>query len=477
MSTGGQKNEASSPSTGLRGGILERFGLELARMSERWLPEPLVFALVSVVVVFLFGVAIGEHPESLAIQGGKSFWALVPFTMQMAMVIIGGYVVASSPPVYWVIGRLALVPRTGRGAVAMIAAFSMITALVSWGFSLIFSGLLVRELSRRVKGMDYRSAGAAAYLGLGPVWALGLSSSAALMMTTRSSIPPQLFAISGLIPLTQTLFIWPTLVMVTTLICVSTAIAYWSSPLPERARTAEDLGLQFEPISTEIESRSRPGEWLDYSPILPILVGALLAWYLMDLFGSSPAGLRSALDLNTYNLAFMTIGLIFHWQPRRFLRAVNNSVPAVGGVLVQFPFYAVIFGMIAGTGIARWLANVFVSFSSPRTFPLYVALYSATLGVFIPSGGSKWVIEAPYVLLAAVEHHINLGWVVQIYNASEALPNLLNPFWMLPLLTILRLKARDLIGYSVLQLLAQMPVVILLCWLLARYIPFVAPGT
>jgi len=87
------------------------------------------------------------------------------------------------------------------------------------------------------------------------------------------------------------------------------------------------------------------------------------------------------------------------------------------------------------------------------------------------------VIEAPYVLLAAVEHHINLGWVVQIYNASEALPNLLNPFWMLPLLTILRLKARDLIGYSVLQLLAQMPVVILLCWLLARYIPFVAPGT
>jgi short-chain fatty acids transporter len=154
---------------------------------------------------------------------------------------------------------------------------------------------------------------------------------------------------------------------------------------------------------------------------------------------------------------------------------VAQSVPATGGVLIQFPFYAVIFGMIVGTGINKWLADLFVAITTKETYSLLVAVYSAVLGVFIPSGGSKWVIEAPYVLQAAVQHGVNLGWVVQIYNAAEALPNLLNPFWMLPLLGILHMKARDLVGYSVLQMLIHIPLVFFLCWYFALTIPYVAP--
>src|SRR5262249_7535111 len=158
-------------------------------------------------------------------------------------------------------------------------------------------------------------------------------------------------------------------------------------------------------------------------------------------------------DLNTYNLIFITAGLLLHWRPKHFLRAVTDSVPATAGVLIQFPFYAVIFGMISGTIISDKLASLFVRVSTPGSYPLLVAVYSAVLGIFIPSGGSKWVIEAPYVLQAANTLHVHLGWVVQIYNASEALPNLVNPFWMLPLLGMLKLKARDIVGYGVLQML------------------------
>jgi short-chain fatty acids transporter len=411
----------------------------------------------------------------LAIEGGKSFWVLVPFTMQMAMIIIGGYVVASSPPVYRLIQALATIPKTGRGAIGCVAVFSMLSSLISWGFSLIFSGLLVRELSRRVRGMDYRAAGAAGYLGLGAVWALGLSSSAALMMATKGAIPPKLYDISGLIPLTQTLFIWPNFWVAFLLILLSTAIAYWSAPSPERAKTAEDFGLKFEPVDMSIEPRKKPGEWLEYSPLLTILIAALLGWYLVDVFKTSPTGALAAHDLNTYNLIFITLGMILHWRPKRFLRAVSQSVPATGGVLIQFPFYAVIFGMIVGTGISKWLADLFTAVTTHGTYPLLVTLYSAILGVFIPSGGSKWVIEAPYVLQAAVQHQVNLGWVVQIYNAAEALPNLLNPFWMLPLLGMLHVKARDLVGYSALQMILHIPLVFFLCWLFAQYIPFVPP--
>jgi short-chain fatty acids transporter len=467
-----EKKEAVSEQ---KEGFFEKAGLWLAEWSEKWFPDALVFALMGIVIVFCFGLLIGESPSKLAIEGGKSFWVLIPFTMQMAMIVIGGFVVATSPPVYRLIQALASVPKTGRGAIAFVAVFSMVTSLISWGFSLIFSGLLVRELTNKVKGMDYRAAGAAAYLGLGAVWALGLSSSAALMMATKGSIPPKLFEISGLIPLTQTLFIWPTFWTALILILLSTAIAYWSAPSPERAKTAEAFGLKFESEKMELEPRKKPGEWLEYSPALTVLVAGLLAWYLVFLFQNSPTGALAALDLNTYNLIFITVGMLLHWRPKRFLKSVAESVPAVGGVLIQFPFYAVIFGMIAGTGITKWLADAFVSISTPGTYPLLVAFYSAVLGVFIPSGGSKWVIEATYVLQAAIQQQCNLGWVVQIYNAAEALPNLLNPFWMLPLLGILQVKARDLVGYSALQLFIHIPVVFFLCWFFAQYIPFIPP--
>jgi short-chain fatty acids transporter len=456
-------------------GALERFGLWLAAWSEKWFPDAWVFALVGIVVVFCFGLLIGESPSKLALEGGKSFWILIPFTMQMALIIIGGYVVATTPAVYAIIQKVAGITTKPRVAIAWIAFFSMATSLISWGLSLIFSGLLVREMSRKIKGLDYRAAGAAAYLGLGAVWALGFSSSAALMMATKGSIPPKLFEISGLIPLTQTLIIWPNFLTILILLVVSIAIAYYSAPKPERAKTAEDFGLKFEPVDMKMEPRLKPGEWLEYSPLLIILVGGMLVWYLIDLFQKAPTGPLAALDLNNYNLIFITVGMILHWRPKRFLKAVAQSVPATGGVLIQFPFYAVIFGMIVGTGINKWLADFFVAITTPNTYSLLVAAYSAVLGVFIPSGGSKWVIEAPYVLQAAIEHQVNLGWVVQIYNAAEALPNLLNPFWMLPLLGILHLRARDLVGYSVLQMLIHIPIVFFLCWLFAQYIPFVPP--
>jgi short-chain fatty acids transporter len=456
-------------------GRLARFGLTLAQWSERWFPDPLVFAFMGIVFVFLTGVALGEGATKLAIQGGRSFWALIPFTMQMVMIIIGGYVVASTPAVYGFIRWLAGIPKTPRSAIALVALFSMVTSLISWGLSLIFSGLYVRELSNRVQGMDYRAAGAAAYLGTGSVWALGLSSSAALLMATKASIPPALFETSGLIPLTQTLFLWQSIVTAIVLIGVSVVVAYFSAPSAENAKTAEDFGVSYRPIDTRLEPSGKPGEWFEYSPLLTILVVLLLGWYLVDLFRNSPQGALAALDLNTYNLIFITLGLLLHWRPKRFLQAVGNAVPATGGVLVQFPFYAVIFGLIAGTGISGWLAQLFARVTTQSTYPLLVALYSAVLGVFVPSGGSKWVMEAPYVLQAANLQRVHLGWVVQIYNAAEALPNLINPFWMLPLLGLLRMKARDLVGYGTLQLMVHIPIVFFLCWYFARTIPYLAP--
>ena len=222
-------------------GWLARAGSRIADACERWFPDAFVFALAAIVVVFLGGLGLGIAPQKLAVEFGNGFWSLVNFTMQMALIIIGGFVVATSPPVARLTARLASIPKTPRGAVAFVAAFSMITSLLSWGLSLIFTGLLVRQILRRLPGVDYRAIGAAAYLGLGSVWALGLSSSSALMQATRSAIPPSLLPITGVIPLSQTIFLWQSITMAVVLIAVSIAIAWYSAPPAHRAKRAPEM--------------------------------------------------------------------------------------------------------------------------------------------------------------------------------------------------------------------------------------------
>lgn len=450
-----------------------RFGIALADLAERWFPDALVFAMIAIVVVFLAGLFLGSTAGELVKDFGEGFWQLIPFTLQMTMVIVGGYVVAVSPPIARVIRRLANIPKTPRGAVAFVAFFASMSALVSWGFSLVFSGLLVRELAQRVR-MDYRAAGAAAYLGAGSVWALGLSSSAALLMSTRDSIPPALFKISGVIPLTATIFTWQSVALTAVLIAVSVAIAYLSAPTADRAKVAEACGATFEPPALELAKRHMPGEWLEYHWILSLMICAIGFGYLAQVFFAK--GALAALDLNTYNFLFLMLGMLLHRSPRAFIKAVTNSVPATAGVLIQFPFYAGIFGLMTKSPMSTQLAHSFVRISTPGSYPLLVSVYSAVLGFFVPSGGSKWLIEAPYVLDAANQLHVNLGWVVQIYNAAEALPNLVNPFWMLPVLGLLNVKARELVGYSVLQLLVHFPIVLFLLWLFARTLPYFPPS-
>src|SRR2546422_1650584 len=184
-----------------------RLGLAISDWTERWFPDAFVFALVGIVVVFVAGLLLGRSPAQMTRYFGGGFWSLIPFTMQMALIVVFGYVVAVSPPVYRLVQRLATIPKGPRAAVAWIALFSTVSSLLSWGFSLVFSGLLVREVVRRVPGTDYRAAGAAGYLGLGSVWALGLSSSAAQLMATNGSIHASLQPISGVLPFSTTTFL------------------------------------------------------------------------------------------------------------------------------------------------------------------------------------------------------------------------------------------------------------------------------
>jgi short-chain fatty acids transporter len=168
----------------------------------------------------------------------------------------------------------------------------------------------------------------------------------------------------------------------------------------------------------------------------------------------------------------LLVGMLLHWTPARLMRAVRAATPATWGVLLQFPFYAAIAGMIATTKLNDRIAHLFVSVSSPTTFPALMSGYSAALGVFVPSGGSKWVIEAPYVLKAAHELHVHIGWVVACYDLGEAVANLVQPFWMLPVLALLGLRARDVMGFTFMVFVVLLPLVLVLTTLLGRTLAY-----
>ena len=461
-------------------GRLSRIALALTRLAERWLPDAFVFALAATVIVFVAGLAIGVPAGQLVTAWGTSFPDLLAFAMQMALVIVTGYVVATARPVRRAIDGLARLPRSARGAVALVAAFAMASSWINWGFSLVFSAVLARAIARRFardhRRVDYRALGAASLLGVGSIWAQGLSGSAALQMATPGALPPKIRAVienggvipGGLVSFAHTVFLWQSLASVAIEIVVVTLVMWLAAPSESSARDAATLGVALDDPDAPEPPPSTPGEKIEHSPILTIAIVALGAVYLARTF----AGGLTTLTVNTINLALLLVGMLLHWTHARLMRAVRDAVPATWGVILQFPFYAAIAGMIAATKLNDRIAHLFVSVSSARTFPALMSAYSAALGVFVPSGGSKWVIEAPYVIKAAHELRVHIGWVVACYDLGEAVANLVQPFWMLPVLALLGLRARDVMGYTFLVFLVLLPLVLILTTLLGTTLAY-----
>ncbi|TFD26364.1 short-chain fatty acid transporter [Cryobacterium cryoconiti] len=460
---------------------LARVAQSMARWTEKWFPDAYVFALGGVIIVAIAALANGSSPVAVVTAFGDGFWDLTAFTLQMAMVVLTGYVVATSAPVARLINKLAAVPQTAATAVSFVALLSMSVSFLNWGLSLVFAGLLARAIARRVDlRVDYRALGAAAFMGLGAVWALGLSSSAAQLQATATSLPPELLKVTGVLDFGTTIFTWQSLVLLAVMMALTVTVAHLSAPRGVAIRTAAELEVSLDDQPEPTQARTRPGEWLEFHWILPAILGLMTLGWLVAQFLTKPF-LTVISSLNGYLLVFLVLGLVLHKTPRNFLQAVTKAVPATAGILVQFPLYAAMAAVLTravgsdGLTVSEHLAEFFTSLGGGGGFAVIIAIYTAILGIFVPSGGGKWLVEAPYVMQAATDVQMNLGWTVQIYNVAEALPNLINPFFMLPLLAVLKLRARDLVGFTSLQFLFHLPVVLLLVWLLGMTFSFVEP--
>jgi short-chain fatty acids transporter len=430
-------------------GLLPRLADGLARASARYVPDSFSIACLLTLVTLAMGMVLGgAGPWECVTAWGRGFWELLAFAMQIVVVIFAGYLVAVSPVVTRLLGWLTGVPRTPRQAIAWTAFLSMVICWVNWGLGLIASAVLVRAMCRRHPDADYRLLVAVAYLGMGATFHAGPSGSVPLLLATPGSFMIKDGLIDAPIPLSATVFTPLNLALTAVVVLGLSAFVVLLHPRPERTVRAdpETLGSVegFTPPAPPPEPT--PADRVMFNPVLHRLIGGMGLLYM----GAQVRSTGLNLTLDSVNLLFLCLGIFLHPTPASLLKAAEEAARPLHGVVLQFPLYAGIYGIIKGTGLASVLASAFLTVATPRTFPLLVFWYSAVLDYFVPSGGGKWAIEALYVLKAGRELGVPPAEVAMAYSYGDMATNIIQPFWAIPLLSVARLDFRDILGFEIL---------------------------
>lgn len=419
------------------------------RIMQRYLPDPFLFVIILTFVVFGLALMFTDSgPYQLVQQWGNGFWGLLSFTMQMVLVLVTGHVLASSQIFKKGLGSLASFAKTPGQAIVIVTFVSMIASLINWGFGLVIGALFAKELAKRVKNVDYRLLIASAYSGF-LVWHGGISGSIPLTIATPGHFTEDII---GTIPTSETIFSTFNMVIVLGLLIFIPIINRLSMPSKEQTITVDPALLQDDIQATAIEKEAlTPADKLENSKLLSLLIGLVGLAFLFYYFATN--GFK--LNLDIVNFLFLFLGILFHGTPRLFLDAVLNAVKGTSGIIIQFPFYAGLMGVMTASGLAAIISNAAISISNEITFPMLAFISAGVVNFFVPSGGGQWAVQGPIMLDAATQLGASLPKTAMAVAWGDAWTNMIQPFWALPALAIAGLKAKDIMGYLVIVTLVS----------------------
>jgi short-chain fatty acids transporter len=452
-----------NPDPAAPGGVpaLTRAVNAAARWSARWVPNSFVIACLLTLVVFALVITVANK-NPIAAQGYwvKGFWELLELTMQLALIVLTGYVVAVSPVVSRLLEFIAGLATSPRGAVALMGLVSMGASWLHWGLGLIAGPIFLQFLVRKHPRIDYRLVVAAGYLGSTCTWHAGLSGSAPLLMATPKNF---MEAQAGLIPVSTTTFSVFNLVLTAIVVAAMTLTVRRLYPRDADVQTSLDIVSTHADMPLDPHTQAARDDSAGFSLAralenryaLNLVMGLLGVSGLWSLYAEG--GYR--VSLNVFNFAFLFLALLLHPSPASFTQAVMRGATYLHGIVVQFPFYAGMYGLIRYSGLAETIGHWFVSIATPRTFPVIIYWYSGVLSYFIPSGGSKWAVEAPYVVSAAQALSVPIPHAILAYAWGDMSTHFLQPFWAIPLLAIARVEFKDIVGYLALLFVVNLVVV------------------
>ncbi|WP_231391300.1 short-chain fatty acid transporter [Megasphaera vaginalis (ex Srinivasan et al. 2021)] len=418
--------------------------------AQKWVPDSYVIALMLTIVAFILAeIFTPSSPFDIVVSWGKGFWTLLAFSMQMSLIVITGYALATTPVCKKLISSICSKPNSETSVYVYAVILASIGFYLNWGFGLIFAALICKNLAvqaeKKCIAIDYRYLCGAAWTPF-YIWHMGLSGSAPLLVATADHF---MVKDIGVIPISQTIFHPYNLIL--TVVSIIAIIILFGFILPPKDKSKIISITQFNPalaqenvIAVEKKPVITPSEWVSQTPWCSYIVGVMFLVYLYYHFFV----LGKSLDINVLNFLFLTLIIFLYGSASELLKAVKASTPAAWGVILQFPFYAGIFGIMKYTGLVDTIAAWVITLSNASTFPAIAAILTGFISYFIPSGGSKWIIEAPFLIPAGQALGIPNPQTIIAYMFGGDLVALIQPFFAVPFMAVCGLEFKDFVGYS-----------------------------
>ncbi len=428
--------------------MLRGLGGFFSGVARQWLPDAFLFAIILTLIVFVAGIA-GEAkgPVEMLAFWGEGFWSLLQFSMQMVLILVTGHVLAMTPAVRRALDTIARAAGTPGQAIMLVTLVALAACWINWGFGLIVGALMARELAGRIRGIHYPLLVAAAYTGF-LVWHAGLSGSIPLKLAAPGNDALAKLTGGVAIPVGETIFSWPTLIPVLVLFVTLPLLNRAMHPKAEHVIEIDrDLVAEHGKAAPDPVVHT-PAERLENSPLLSLVLGAMGVAYLAYFFVGG-----GTLGLDSVNFIFLILGVLLHWTPANYLSALNQAIRGAGGIVLQFPLYAGIMGMMVKSGLAASISQWFVDISTAQTFPLFAFVSAGVVNIFVPSGGGQWAVQGPIVMPAAEALGVPAARAAMAIAFGDAWTNMIQPFWALPLLAIAGLGIRDIMGYCTVALI------------------------
>lgn len=439
----------------LQPGGREPLGARIVRpfvqLVEKYLPDAFIFAALLTMVAFVMALGLTDAGFMKTLTAwGDGFRNLMAFIGQIAFTLVSSVALANTRPVRALLRRLAGLAASDSAAYALVTFVSAVASWISWAFGLAIGGLIARQVAINLRDRGIRAhyplLVASAYSGF-VIWHMGYSGSAQLFVATKGHAMEKMI---GILPVTQTIFAGYNLIGA---VIIAVTLPFLMSmlkpreqdmrPLPDHVRDGEEEAAVTRAL------KLTPAQWLEQQRWINLVLGLGLAAYLVQHFANK--GLD--LNLDIVNWTFLTAGLLLSRSPIEYVDLVARGSSTVGQIILQYPFYAGIMGLMVGTGLAKVIAGWFVAISTAKTLPFWGFIAGGVINMFIPSGGGQWSVQGPIFLEAARQLGTAPHFIVNAVAYGDQWTNMIQPFWTIPILSIAGLHVREVVGYTFVTLI------------------------
>ena len=435
---------------------------------HKFLPSPFTIAVLLTLFTMVLALIFTEntsgenHFFTILSYWEDGIWnnSLLVFGYQMMLVLVLGHVLVLSKPVSRLILSLVKLVTNSANAAVLVALSTMLVAFFNWGLGLIFGAILARKVGEYAQEnnipINYPLIGAAGYTGL-MVWHGGISGSAPLKVAESGHLQglmqnvlttEELRNLPDTIASSLTVFSWSNLITFSFVLLVVSILAYrlGKKTLPTT------FHLNTYKFESDDQATIKGADRLDYSKVFAFGFGALI----LVAFAVQYAPMLRSLNItpNMLNFFMLGIAILLHGSMKSFLNAVESAIGDTAGILIQFPLYFGIMGIMVNSGIINSISDFFVSISTATTMPVYAFFSAGLVNIFVPSGGGQWAVQGPLVLESALRLNVPLQKAVMALAYGDQVTNMLQPFWALPLLGITKLKAKEILPYTLIFMLA-----------------------